>query len=160
MEQKLSLIINGQTREVLVKPKETLLDVIRYKMGLTGTKKGCDMGDCGACTVLMDGQPVSSCLILAVDAGDKEITTIEGLAQEEDLHPIQKAFLECGAIQCGFCTPAMVLTAKASLDKNHRLSREQIRDAISGNLCRCTGYNKIIDAIEFVSKTLNAGKTD
>ena len=154
MEQKIRLKINGKSHEVLVKASETLLDVIRDRIGLTGTKKGCDVGDCGSCTVLIDGVPVSSCLVLAVDARDKEITTIEGLANGENLHPIQKVFVEHGAVQCGFCTPAMILAAKALLDENPRPSREEIRDALSGNLCRCTGYQKIVDAIEYVSRTV------
>ena len=153
MKHKIRLIINGKSYKVSVKASETLLDVIRDELRLTGTKKGCDVGDCGTCTVLIDGIPVSSCLVLAVDAKEREITTIEGLAEGENLHPIQKAFVEEGAIQCGFCTPGMILTAKALLDENPHPGREQIRDAISGNLCRCTGYRKIVSAIESVSRT-------
>jgi len=152
MKQKIRLIINGESYEVFVKASETLLDVIRDGVGLKGTKKGCDVGDCGSCTVLINGVPVSSCLVLAVDAKDKEITTIEGLADGEKLHPIQEAFVEHGAVQCGFCTPAMILTAKALLDENPSPTEEEIREAISGNLCRCTGYTKIVEAISSISK--------
>jgi len=154
MRQKIRLIVNGDNYEVSVKANETLLDVIRNRLKLTGTKNGCDVGDCGCCTVLIDCVPVSSCLVLAVDARDKEITTIEGLSKGGELHPIQKAFVESGAVQCGFCTPAMILTVKSLLDKNPHPSRDEIRDAISGNLCRCTGYMKIVDAIESVPKEL------
>ena len=154
MRQKIRLIVNGDNYEVSVKANETLLDVIRNRLKLTGTKNGCDVGDCGCCTVLIDGVPVSSCLVLAVDARDKEITTIEGLSKGRELHPIQKAFVESGAVQCGFCTPAMILTVKSLVDKNPHPSRDEIRDAISGNLCRCTGYMKIVDAIESVPKEL------
>ena len=148
MKQGIRLIVNGDPCEVMVKPGETLLDVIRDKIGLMGTKKGCDVGDCGACVVLIDGVAVSSCLVLAVEARDKKITTIEGLANGENLHPIQKAFMEHGAVQCGFCTPGMILIAKALLDENPNPTEDEVREAISGNLCRCTGYAKIIEAIQ------------
>ena len=152
MKQKIRLIINKESREVLVKTSETLLDVIRDKLGMMGTKKGCDVGDCGSCVVLIDGVPVSSCLVLAVDAKDKEITTIEGLAAGEQLSPIQEAFVQHGAIQCGFCTPGMILTAKALLDENPDPTEGEIREAISGNLCRCTGYTKIVEAVSNLPK--------
>lgn len=152
MKQKIRLIINGESHEVFVKASETLLDVIRDRIKLRGTKKGCDVGDCGTCTVLIDGVPVSSCLILAIDARDKEITTIEGLADGEHLHPVQEAFVKHGAVQCGFCTPGMIMTAKALLDKTPNPTEDEIKEAISGNLCRCTGYTKIVEAISSMSK--------
>ena len=147
MKQEINLVINGESYQVFVKASETLLDVIRDRIGLTGTKKGCDVGDCGSCVVLIDGVPVSSCLVLAVEARNKEITTIEGLADGENLHPVQKAFVEHGALQCGFCTPGMILTAKAFLDENPHPTEHEVKEAISGNLCRCTGYTKIVEAI-------------
>ena len=130
-----------------IDPWKTLQEVLREDLGLFGTKKGCDTGDCGACTVLMDGKSTLSCLLLAVEAEGKEITTIEGLAQQGELHPVQEAFIENGAIQCGFCTPGMILTAKALLDERPEPDEEEIRLGISGNLCRCTGYTKIVAAI-------------
>ena len=147
------LIVNGQLYEVTVKPSDSLLHVIRDKLGLSGTKNGCNVGDCGACTVLIDGKPVRSCLMLAVKASDKEITTIEGLADESGaLHPLQKAFVEHGAIQCGFCTPGMILAAKALLEENPKPSEDEIRTGMAGNLCRCTGYTKIIEAIQSAAR--------
>lgn len=155
MKKQIKTKINGKEYELLVEPRTTLAQLLRYELGLTGTKVGCDLGDCGACTVLMDGRPVNSCLVLAVRADGREITTIEGIEQDGELHPLQKAFVDAGAIQCGFCTPGMILSAKALLDKNPRLGRDQIREALSGNLCRCTGYQKIIDAVEEASRTIN-----
>ena len=152
MKQLIELRINGEAYEVAVQPWRTLLEVLRGDIGLTGAKKGCDEGDCGACTVLMDGEAVPSCLVLAVEAQGKEITTIEGLAQGDKLHPIQEAFVNYGALQCGFCTPGMILSAKALLDKNSKPTEEEIRVAIAGNLCRCTGYVKIIEAIQAVGE--------
>ena len=152
MKQLVELKVNGESYEVWAEPRETLLDVLRNDIELTGTKKACDFGDCGSCAVLMDGKPVVSCLVLAVEAQGKNITTIEGLADGETLHPIQQAFLEHGAVQCGFCTPAMVLTAKALLDEKPSPTKDEIREAISGNLCRCTGYHKIVEAISSLSK--------
>jgi carbon-monoxide dehydrogenase small subunit len=143
----IELIINGESYAMSVKPNETLLDVIRDKVGLTGTKKGCDTGQCGACTVLLEGKPVPSCLVLAVDAKGKDIQTIEGLAVDGRLHPVQEAFVKEGAVQCGYCTPAMILTAKALLDTNSNPTKQEIKEAIAGNLCRCTGYVKIVKAI-------------
>lgn len=148
MKRLIKLTVNNREYELAVEPNLTLLDLLRYTLGLTGTKKGCDEGDCGACTVIMDGIAVSSCLVLAVQADGKEILTIEGVGTDEGLDPIQQAFVEKGAIQCGFCTPGMILSAKALLDRNPHPSEEEIRTAISGNLCRCTGYQKIVEAIE------------
>ena len=152
MKHNVSFTVNGDSCEVLVEPRESLLDVLRNKLNLTGTKKGCDTGDCGACTVIMDGRPVNSCLVLAVEAEGKEILTIEGLAIGTELHPVQEAFIKYGAVQCGYCTPGMILSAKALLDENPSPTEEEIKRAISGNLCRCTGYVKIIDAIEAAAK--------
>jgi len=141
------LNVNGEFYQVLIEPWRTLLEVLRETLNLTGTKEGCGRGDCGACTVLLDGKAVNSCLLLAIDAQGKNILTIEGLSQGGQLHPLQEAFIEHGAIQCGFCTPGMILSAKALLDKNPQPTVEEVRQAISGNLCRCTGYTKIIKAI-------------
>lgn len=140
--------LNGDSVEIGVRCEETLLETLRERLGLTGTKQGCDLGDCGACTVLMDGEPVLSCLILAADAEGHTILTIEGLAQGECLHPVQQAFHEEGAVQCGFCTPGMVLASKALLDSNPAPTEAEIRHALSGNLCRCTGYTKIVRAVK------------
>ena len=145
---KIHLTINKQLWEGQVKPDETLLDAIRDKMGLTGTKKGCDSGECGACTVIMNGRSVNSCLILAVEANGQEITTIEGLSKGQELHPLQEAFISEGAVQCGFCTPGMIMSAKALLDSNPQPSEQEIRQGMAGNLCRCTGYGRIIAAVQ------------
>jgi carbon-monoxide dehydrogenase small subunit len=134
-----------------------LIDVLRDKMGLTGTKYSCGAGDCGACTVLIEGKPVFSCLTLAVTAKGKNIVTIEGVGAGNELHPIQQAFVDCGAIQCGFCTPGMVLSAKALLDEEPEPTREEIRTFLAGNLCRCTGYVKIVDAVESAAATMRNG---
>jgi carbon-monoxide dehydrogenase small subunit len=152
MDKQIRLKVNGESYELLVEPRRTLLDVIREDLCLTGTKRGCDTGDCGACTVLINGMPVNSCLVLAVDAQDKDIMTIEGIAQDGQLHPIQEAFINHGAIQCGFCTPGMIISAKALLDNNPRPTELEVRKAIAGNLCRCTGYDKIVKAILAVSQ--------
>lgn len=153
MKQLIELRVNGEVQDVVVEPQVTLLEALRERLGLTGTKRGCDMGQCGACTVLLDGQPVRSCLTLAVDAQGREITTIEGLARNGELHPLQRAFHEHGAIQCGFCTPGMILTARALLDENPTPTVGEVKRAISGNLCRCTGYVKIIEAITAAART-------
>ena len=153
-EEKIRLIINGDTYEVIVKPREPLLHVLRNKLGLMGTKRGCDVGDCGACTVLIDGKATLSCLVLAIEASGKGITTIEGLAEGENLHPLQRAFMEHGAIQCGYCTPGMIMTVKAFLEENPDPTEEGIKEAISGNLCRCTGYVKIIEAIKAAAQII------
>lgn len=152
MKKIIQLTINDKEYEVAVEPNQTLTDMLRYELGLTGTKKGCEVGDCGSCTVIMDGIPVNSCLVLAMQANGRKITTIEGLETEKGMHPIQKAFVEKGAIQCGFCTPGMILSTKSLLDKNPNPTEEEIRTGISGNLCRCTGYQKIVDAVKSVGK--------
>ncbi|MEW6229384.1 MAG: (2Fe-2S)-binding protein [Bacillota bacterium] len=149
-----SVFVNGERVEREVPASRTLLEFIREDLGLTGTKEGCGKGECGACTVLLDGAPVNSCLVLAYQADGRSVTTIEGLAQDGSLHPIQEAFVTEGAVQCGFCTPGMILAAKALLDANPAPSREEIRRGISGNLCRCTGYAKIIKAIEVAAGEL------
>ena len=148
MKKIISLNVNGTVYEIAVRPGTTLLDLLREELRLTGTKKGCELGDCGACTVIMEGKPVNSCLVLALEADGKNITTIEGITNEEELHPIQHAFVEKGAIQCGYCTPGMILRTKALLDENPDPSEDEIRKALSGNLCRCTGYTKIFEAVE------------
>jgi carbon-monoxide dehydrogenase small subunit len=153
MKQIIYLHVNGEKHEVFTEIHKTLLEVLREDLGLTGTKRGCDLGTCGACTVLLNGKPCLSCLTLAMDVQEKEILTIEGLSQNGDLHPLQQAFVEKGAIQCGFCTPGMILTAKAFLDENPRPSEREVKRAISGNLCRCTGYVKIVEAIRSVRES-------
>ena len=162
MERKdIRLKINGVPHEVSVLPGEILLDVLREKLNYTGTKKGCDgTGECGACTVLMDGKAVNSCLVLALDAVGKEITTIEDLAKGNELHPLQRAFQEVGAVQCGFCTPGMIMTAKALLDENPRATEADIIEALRGNLCRCTGYVKIVQAVQQAGKTYSTPGTE
>ena len=150
----LNLTVNGNPVSARVEEHRTLLYLLREVLGLTGTKEGCGAGDCGACTVLLDGAAVNSCLVLAVQAGGREVTTIEGVGSAADLHPIQRAFIDEGAIQCGYCTPGMILSAKALLDRNSDPSEREIRVAISGNLCRCTGYQKIVLAIRRASEEL------
>jgi carbon-monoxide dehydrogenase small subunit len=147
MRVPINISVNGEEYYLEVKPNRVLLDVLREDLGLTGTKKGCGLGKCGACTVLLNGRPVHSCLILAPHADGKEITTIEGIAGEEP-HPLQAAFVAKGAVQCGFCTPGMINTAKALLDANPDPAEAEIKSAIAGNLCRCTGYNQIVSAIQ------------
>lgn len=148
MPKLITLLVNDIVYPVEVDPDDLLVDVLREKVGLTGTKKGCGTGDCGACTVIMDGRLVTSCLVLAVAAEGKSILTIEGMQKNGTLHPIQKSYLDHHAIQCGYCTPGLVLATKALLDENHHPSEEEIRLGISGNLCRCTGYQKIVEAIQ------------
>ncbi len=152
MARIIHLTVNNKEYDVAVDPNETLVDVLRYRLELTGTKKGCGVGDCGSCTVILDGDTVNSCLVLAVQADGRHITTVEGLETEAGLHPVQKAFVEHGAIQCGFCSSGMILSAKNLLDKNPNPTEGEIRTAISGNLCRCTGYQKIVDAVKSVRK--------
>jgi carbon-monoxide dehydrogenase small subunit len=144
----ITLRVNGEPRTIAAEPHHTLLEVLREELGLTGTKHGCELGECGACTVLVGGTPVLSCLTLPALVGDADITTVEGLASGEKLDPLQTAFAEEGAAQCGYCTPGMLMSARALLDSNPRPTREQIAQAISGNLCRCTGYTSIYEAIE------------
>lgn len=150
MRQKIELVINGKKCELFVKPNETLLDVLRKNLNLKGPKEGCGVGVCGSCTILMDKKPISSCLTLAVQANGKEILTIEGLMEGEKLHPLQESFLENYAFQCGFCTSGMIMTAKSLLDEKPDPSEEEIREYMSGNICRCTGYKNIIKAIKDV----------
>ena len=152
MKREIELNVNGRIYDVLIKDKWTLADVLRDELGLTGTKKGCDEGECGACTVLLDGKPVRSCLLLAVDVRGRKITTIEGIGRNGELDPVQEAFIEQGAIQCGFCTPGMILSAKALLDTVPHPDEEQVKTAINGNLCRCTGYVRIIRAVLVASQ--------
>jgi len=151
MKRLISTQVNGVRYDVAVEPNRSLLDMLRVELGLTGTKKGCDVGDCGACTVIMNGAPVNACLVLGVEAAGTEIETIEGLStMTEDgpqLHPLQQSFLKYGAAQCGFCTPGMIMAAKALLDENPHPSEAETRFAIAGNICRCTGFSKIIQAI-------------
>lgn len=149
---EIKLFVNEKLHQINVKPEERLLDVLRDCLGLTGAKEGCGEGECGACTVIMDGQVVNSCLVLAVQAEGHSITTIEGIGNRLSPHPVQKAFVEEGAVQCGFCTPGMVLAAKALLDENPHPDKETIATAMSGNLCRCTGYDKIIRAVKRASE--------
>ncbi len=148
MFSALTLHVNGDRRSFGVASHWTLLEALRYGLGMTGSKQGCDKGDCGACTVLLDGQPVLSCITPVLEAEDREITTVEGLAAADGPHPLQVAFGECGAAQCGFCTPGILMSAAALLDRTQEPGRDEIREALAGNLCRCTGYTKILDAVE------------
>jgi carbon-monoxide dehydrogenase small subunit len=158
-QQAINLNVNGTTYQTVADAGDTLLHVLREKLSFTGAKQGCDgTGECGACTILIQGEAVNSCLVLAINAVDKEIVTIESLAKGTDLHPVQRAFLEYGAVQCGFCTPGMILTTKALLDENPNPTREEIIATIRGNLCRCTGYVKIVEAIEHAAE--NYGKKE
>ena len=147
MQHPLHLIVNSESYDALVEPYCSLLDLLRDHLRLTGTKKGCDEGDCGACTVLLDGKTVPSCMVLALDARDKDITTIEGLAQGERLHPVQAAFVQYGGVQCGFCTPGLIMSSVGLLLENPNPTAEDVRFALGGNLCRCTGYSKVIQAV-------------
>ncbi|MBC8264567.1 MAG: (2Fe-2S)-binding protein [Anaerolineales bacterium] len=156
----LTMTLNGQSVTVEVEPFEILVDVLRDKLGLTGAKIGCNEGECGACTVIMDGQAVLSCLLPAMKAHCREVITIEGLSRDGELHPLQRAFIEKGSVQCGYCTPGMIMSAKALLDKNPQPSADEIEEAIAGNLCRCTGYFQIMEAIEAaIQSRLDEGLT-
>jgi len=150
----LRLRVNGETKEVATEVSKTLLEVLREDMGLTGTKHGCELGECGTCAVLVDGEPVLSCLMLGIEAETTEIVTVEGMTQNGKPHPLQKAFADLGAAQCGYCIPGILLTAKALLDENSHPTRDEIRQALSGNLCRCTGYTKILQAVELAAKEI------
>ncbi len=147
MRKTLQLTVNGELRQVLVEPYYSLLDALRDDIRLTGTKKGCDEGDCGACTVFLNGQPVTSCMVLAHSAHDSEVTSIEGLANLEELHPVQQAFVDHGGLQCGFCIPGLIMSATALLQENPNPTEEEVRFGIGGNLCRCTGYSKVVEAV-------------
>lgn len=148
MKYPLTLTVNGERFKLEVAANRTLLDVLRDDLGFTGTKQGCGNGECGACTVLLEGEPVNACLILALQANGKSVVTIEGLSKDGGIHPIQEAFITHGAIQCGFCTPGMILSVKVLLDKNPRPKELEIREALAGNFCRCTGYQKIVEAVQ------------
>lgn len=156
--KKIKFTLNGKRYSRSVQPSRTLLEMIREDLGLTGTKEACSDGECGACTVIMGGKAINSCLVLAVEADNQEITTIEGLADGEGLHPIQKAFIDNSGFQCGFCTPGMIMSAKALLDKNPSPNEEEIQEGIAGNFCRCTGYTKIIESISAAAEYMKGGK--
>jgi aerobic-type carbon monoxide dehydrogenase small subunit (CoxS/CutS family) len=149
--------VNGDRREFAVPSHWTLLEALRYGLGLTGSKQGCDKGDCGACTVLLDGEPTLSCITPALEAEDREVTTVEGLATAEGPHPLQAAFGECGAAQCGFCTPGILMSAAALLSRNTEPTRQEVKEALAGNLCRCTGYTKILEAVELAAARMRHG---
>ncbi len=152
--RRLRFTVNGEPAETLFAPYKTLLEVLREDLGLTGTKHGCELGECGACTVLLDGAPVLSCLVLAIECEGRSVETIEGLAPGPELHPLQAAFADFGGSQCGYCTPGVIMAAKALLQANPHPTRDEIKEATAGNLCRCTGYNQIVDAIEDAAKQL------
>jgi len=152
--------LNGEQTEVAFAPHKTLLEVVREDLGLTGTKHGCELGECGVCTVLADGQPVLSCLFLGLDAEGREVTTIEGMAEGGLLHPLQETFADLGAAQCGYCTPAFLLVAKELLERNVNASREEIKEALAGNLCRCTGYIKIYEAVELAAARMRGEEVE
>ncbi len=154
-KQLIRLTINGEQHEVYTAVHKTLLEVLREDLQLTGTKHGCELGECGTCAVLVDGEPILSCLALPIELEGSQITTIEGMAQQGKLHPLQKAFAELGAAQCGYCTPGILLTAKALLDNDPQPARETIKQALAGNLCRCTGYIKIWEAVELAAQRMN-----
>ena len=152
MKTPISLKVNGDSYETLVSPTQTLLALLRDDLGLTGTKEGCSNGNCGACTVILDGRNVDSCLVLGVEAANSEVVTIEGLAQDGNLHPLQQAFIDHGALQCGFCTPGLIMSAKSLLDRNPNPDEQEVRLNLAGNLCRCTGYDKVVRAVLAVAQ--------
>ena len=158
MKVRLTLTVNGETRDVVVPVHKTLLEVLREDLGLTGTKHGCELGECGTCTVLVDGEPVLSCLALPAELQGRQIKTVEGMAEGGRLHPLQQAFAELGAAQCGYCTPGILLTAEALLDDNPAPSRDEVRLALAGNLCRCTGYTKILEAVELAALRMKGAR--
>jgi aerobic-type carbon monoxide dehydrogenase small subunit (CoxS/CutS family) len=155
MRELITLRVNGERHEIAVQPHHTLLEVLREELGLIGTKHGCELGECGACTVLLDGVPILSCLTLPLEVQESEITTIEGLEQQGRLHPLQETFAELGAAQCGYCTPGMLLSGAALLKQHPRPTREQTKEALAGNLCRCTGYTKIYEAIDAAAERMD-----
>ncbi len=159
-KQVLSLTVNGDPVDVMAAPNATLLEVLRDQLGLYGVKEGCSEGVCGACTVLMEGRPIRSCITLALEAEGASIITIEGVAEEGKLHPVQEAFVENGAVQCGFCTPGMILSSKALLDRNSQPTEDEIKKALAGNFCRCTGYAKILKAVQVASGQIKTAQTD
>jgi len=154
MTQRIQITINGRPHALEVEPRKTLLAVLRDQLHLTGSKEGCSSGDCGACTVLLDGDPVNSCLVLAVEADGRQVTTIEGIASNGELHPVQSALIETGGMQCGFCTPGVVMSSVALLRDNPKPTEDDIRQALAGNLCRCTGYTKIVEAVQVAARQL------
>ena len=159
MRVRIALTVNDEAREALVPVHKTLLEVLREDLGLTGTKHGCELGECGTCTVLLDGDPVLSCLVLPVETEGRRITTVEGMAQGGRLHPLQQAFAELGAAQCGYCTPGILLTATALLADRPSPTRQEVKEALAGNLCRCTGYTKILDAVELAALRMGHGES-
>ncbi len=158
MKTQLALTVNGETRDVIVPVHKTLLEVLREDLNLTGTKHGCELGECGTCTILVDGEPVLSCLALPVECQGRQIKTVEGMADGGRLHPLQQAFAELGAAQCGYCTPGILLTAEALLAENPTPTRDEVRVALAGNLCRCTGYTKILDAVELAALRMRGAR--
>jgi aerobic-type carbon monoxide dehydrogenase small subunit (CoxS/CutS family) len=158
VKAQLTLTVNGEARDVVVAVHKTLLEVLREDLGLTGTKHGCELGECGTCTVLVDGEPVLSCLALPVEIQGRDIKTVEGMADGSRLHPLQQAFAELGAAQCGYCTPGILLAAEALLEDNPMPSRDEVRLALAGNLCRCTGYTKILDAVELAALRMKGAR--
>lgn len=158
MKKELKLTVNGESHELMVEPNALLIDVLNRELGWTGPKMGCDCGSCGACTVILDGKAVASCMILALQVNGKQVTTIEGIAEGERLHPIQQAVIDHGAVQCGYCLPGQIMSAKALLDENPDPTEEEVRKALRGNLCRCTGYVKMVEAVMAAKDKMKAGR--